>query len=63
MNVKDEHPCNNCQYFYGWQEVKVHISGMCKETMCVEIPICDKFLPILAFDKCKYFKKGEQNDM
>ena len=54
MDIKDEHPCKECKYFYGWEEVKVYMVGM-----CIEIPICTKFSSILAINKCKYFIKGD----
>ena len=59
MTIKDEHPCSNCQYFYGWQEVEVNIAGMCEETICVDIPICFYLSYVFALGKCKYFIKGD----
>ena len=61
MSIKDEHPCSNCQYFYGWQEVKIYVAGLCQETICVDIPICNRTIHILALNKCSKFKniKGE----
>lgn len=51
-----EHPCSRCKYFYGWHEIKVDLKGMVCEEICVDIPICDRVVHVIALYKCDYFK-------
>lgn len=57
MTIKEEHPCAKCKYFYGWHDVEAELSGVCSETIFVDIPICNRVLHILALYRCKYYKE------
>lgn len=56
LTSNDEHPCRNCKSFFGWVEVKAYVPVMGEESICVDIPVCDRVIHILTLGKCKYFK-------